>query len=258
MVDIWPIEVFSDNYVWVLQTDGVREVVVVDPGDGLATLAALETRDLIPTAILVTHHHADHIGGIDEIVEGRAVHVFGPASEKIQCVDRPVMEGDSVELPALDLTLSVLEVPGHTAGHVAYHAPGFVLSGDTLFAGGCGRVFEGTAEQMHGSVARFADMEADTRVFCAHEYTVSNLSFAAAVEPGNRELQRRLADAIALRGNDKPTVPSTIELEQRTNPFLRCRERTVVSAAEKHAGRRLSSEVEVFATVREWKDGWRG
>ena len=258
MLEIWPIQVFSDNYVWVLQSGGVSNVVVVDPGDGVATLASLDARGLSPAAVLVTHHHADHVGGIDEIVERFPVPVYGPTRERIQLVDHPVNDGDTVDLGAIGLELDVIEVPGHTAGHIAYRGPGFVLSGDTLFAGGCGRVFEGTPEQMFESLARLSGLPADTRVYCAHEYTVSNLLFAAAVESDNPDLQRRIAEAGAARDRSEPTVPSTLDEEHRTNPFLRCHVDAVGASAERHTGRALASPSEVFAAIRGWKDGWSG
>jgi len=258
MLKPWPIPVFSDNYVWVLQSSDRAEVAVVDPGDGVATLAALDQRALIPGAILVTHHHADHVGGIDEILDRHPVPVFGPAAEAIETVDRPLTHGDTVDLPFLELRLSVIGVPGHTAGHIAYSGPGFVLSGDTLFAGGCGRIFEGTADQMYESLGRLAVLGDATRVYCAHEYTVSNLMFAVNVEPGNDALRRRLADAGARRELGEPTLPSTLAEEHLTNPFLRCHVGSVKEAAEAHAGKRIQSEAEVFAVVRGWKDGWKG
>jgi hydroxyacylglutathione hydrolase len=258
MLDIWPIQVFSDNYVWVLQQGDGPGVVVVDPGDGLAVLAALENRGLSPSAVLITHHHADHVGGIDEIVERFSVPVFGPAAERIEFVDHPVADGDAVAPPGLDAALSVMAVPGHTAGHVAYAGPGFVLCGDTLFAGGCGRIFEGTPEEMFQSLGRLSSLPEDTLVYCAHEYTMANLGFAMDVEPGNGDLQRRQADAASVRERNEPTVPSTLSEEHHTNPFLRCHVDAVKKAAEHHSGQVLSTDVEVFAVVRSWKDGWQG
>jgi hydroxyacylglutathione hydrolase len=258
MLDIWPIPVFSDNYVWVLQRENDPGVTVVDPGDGVAVLAALEKRGLSPTAVLVTHHHADHIGGLDEIVERDELPVFGPATEQISEMNHPLSGGDRAPLPDLGIELEVIDVPGHTAGHVASGGPGFLLSGDTLFAGGCGRVFEGTPAQMYDSLRKLAAYPADTRVYCAHEYTLSNLAFALAVEPDNENLQRRITAASDLRDRGEPTVPSTLDEEHRTNPFLRCHVDTVATAAARQSGATPTSEVEVFAAVRAWKDGWRG
>jgi len=258
MVTLWPIPVFDDNYVWVLEKTGVRWVAIVDPGDGIAALAGIERRELEPCAVIVTHHHADHIGGLDEILERHDIAVYGPATEAIQAVTHPVSDRDIVRIKTLDLELSVVEVPGHTAGHVAYLGPGFVLSGDTLFAGGCGRVFEGTPRQMYGSLQRLAGLPPATNVYCAHEYTVANLRFARQVEPGNQSLQQRLASAERRRAEERPTVPSSLDEELQTNPFLRCHVPEVRAAAETKAGRQLADEAEVFAAVRAWKDGWRG
>ncbi len=257
MATIWPIPVFSDNYVWVLQGGSRATAVVVDPGDGLAVLSALSQRGLTPSAVLLTHHHADHVGGLDELRERFEVPVYGPAAEAIPGVDHPVTEGDRLPLDDVGLDLTVLEVPGHTAGHVAYLGPELVLCGDTLFAGGCGRLFGGTAAQMAVSLGRLAALSGSTRVYCAHEYTVANLRFAREVEPANQALAARLAAAEERRRRDEATVPSTIAEELRTNPFLRCREPSVRSAAEAHAGHPLADEVEVFAAVRSWKDGWQ-
>jgi hydroxyacylglutathione hydrolase len=258
MLTLSPIPVLEDNYVWVLEQAGVASAAVVDPGDGVAALAALDRRDLDPCAVLLTHHHADHVGGVDEIIERHEIAVHGPALESIQGVNHPVSDAHVVRVAEIDLELTVIEVPGHTAGHVAYLGPGFVLTGDTLFTGGCGRVFEGTPSQMYGSLQRLAELPPSTGVYCAHEYTVANLRFAGQVEPHNQALQRRLAAAEKLRTLDQSTVPSTIGEELQTNPFLRCHVPEVKAAAEANVGTRLSDEVEVFAAVRAWKDGWRG
>jgi hydroxyacylglutathione hydrolase len=256
MVKAWPIPVFSDNYVWVLQSESRSTVALVDPGDAAPVLDVLAQRGLRPTAVLLTHHHSDHVGGVTRIVDRYPVPVFGPAAERIRGVDQPLRGGDTVSLSELEL--EVIEVPGHTAGHVAYLGPLFVLAGDTLFAGGCGRVFEGTMEQMHASLLRLAVLGPPTAVYCAHEYTLANLRFALEVEPENSELAARHSEAGRLRRGGVPTVPSTIDLELRTNPFLRCDEPTVMAAAERHAGRSLGDAAEVFGELRRWKDGFRG
>jgi hydroxyacylglutathione hydrolase len=258
MIDIRPIPVLSDNYVWVIHADGASEAVVVDPGDGAAVARALSEHGLRLAAILLTHHHADHTGGVRELLAASPCPVFGPGAESIPAVDRPVAEGDRIELGPAFGAIEVIEVPGHTAGHVAYAGDEFVLCGDTLFAGGCGRVFEGTPGQMVHSLNRLVALGPSTRVYCAHEYTVSNLRFASVVEPENPTLAHRLDEAMALRSAGTPTVPSTIEIELDTNPFLRCGERTVIDAAQTHIGRALADEIEVFTVVRAWKDGWRG
>ncbi|MFT5643851.1 MAG: hydroxyacylglutathione hydrolase [Janthinobacterium sp.] len=254
---------FNDNYLWLIH-DGVH-AAVVDPGDGHAILAALEAHHLTLCAILLTHHHPDHVGGVPELLQHFAVPVFGPAKEVIASVTHTLAEGDVVDVPDLALRLSVLDVPGHTSGHIAYllpedattNEPAKLFCGDTLFAGGCGRLFEGTPEQMFSSLGKLSALPDDTQVFCAHEYTLANLRFASAVEPDNAELIIRVERETGKRALGQPTVPSTIALEKASNPFLRCAEPAIVAgliAAEKIAPN--ASPVAVFAALRRWKDNF--
>ena len=253
-----PICAFTDNYVWLLRQPDSNVVVIIDPGEASPVLRILEKRSLTVAAILLTHHHGDHVGGVAGILRKHPVPVFGPAWENISTVDHPVRGGDRVPLANFGLELDVIDVPGHTAGHISYLGPGFALVGDTLFAGGCGRVFEGTMEQMHHSLGQLAALPPETLIFCAHEYTLANLRFALEVEPQNSVLQQRLTDANRARAMDQPTVPSTLALELATNPFLRCDQPDIVAAAEEYAGQPLASPTGVFAVIRGWKDGWRG
>ena len=248
---------FKDNYLWLVH-DGVH-AAVVDPGDATPVLDALAAHHLTLTAILLTHHHADHIGGVPGLLQRFEVPVFGPRGDGIAAVTVPLAEGDTVDVPQLALRLGVLDVPGHTRGHIAYvrQTPGahWLFCGDTLFAGGCGRLFEGTPGQMADSLGKLAALPADTQVFCAHEYTLSNLRFARAVEPGNEALIRRITVESEKRERGIATVPSSIELELQTNPFLRYREPEI--AATLGAVGRLAngaSQLDVFAALREWKN----
>jgi hydroxyacylglutathione hydrolase len=233
-------------------------VVIVDPGEAPPVLRTLDKRGLTVTAILLTHHHGDHVGGVDEILRKYSAPVYGPARESISTVDHPVRGGDRVPLAGLGLELEVVDVPGHTAGHIAFIGAGFALVGDTLFAGGCGRIFEGTPEQMYASLSRLAALPPETAIYCAHEYTATNMRFAAEVEIENTAIEERLAEVRATRAKGRPTVPSTLAEELGTNPFLRCDEPAVVEAAEARVGRPLKGDSDVFAVVRRWKDGWRG
>lgn len=257
MVTIEAIPAFSDNYIWLIGAGGRNAVAVVDPGEAAPVLEVIDRQELDLVGVLLTHHHGDHTGGVSELVDRHPAPVFGPDNEAIPGVDNPVRGDQVVALADLELYLRVVDVPGHTAGHVAYVGPDFALVGDALFAGGCGRVFEGTMEQMHESLARLAALPPETAIHCGHEYTVANLRFAREVEPDNRALGRRLEDALAARAAGRATVPSRLADELATNPFLRCGESSVVAAAERHAGRPLTSEAEVFAVIRQWKDGWR-
>lgn len=257
MLQIEPIPAFEDNYIWMIGAPGRSAVAVVDPGDADPVLEVLESRGHHLAAILLTHHHGDHTGGVRELADRHPAPVFGPENEGIPGVDNPVRGDEVVALTDLELYLRVVDVPGHTAGHVAYVGPDFALVGDALFAGGCGRVFEGTMEQMHESLNRLATLPPETAIHCAHEYTVANLRFAREVEPDNRALERRLADAVATRAAGYPTVPSRLADELATNPFLRCDRPSVAAAAERRAGRTLASETDVFAVIRQWKDGWQ-
>lgn len=250
---------FKDNYLWLIH-DG-RHAAVVDPGDAQPILDALAARGLTLTAILLTHHHADHVGGVPGLLRHAQVPVFGPRHDGIAAVTHPLDEGDRVKVPGLDLALSVLEVPGHTRGHIAYVREGapehWLFCGDTLFAGGCGRLFEGTPAQMAHSLAKLAALPDDTLVFCAHEYTLSNLRFAAAAEPDNPAVQQRLREVAAQRERGEATVPSTVGVEKATNPFIRYQKTTVVrTLAAERALPPHSSPAEIFAALREWKNNF--
>jgi hydroxyacylglutathione hydrolase len=249
---------FSDNYIWMLH-DG-RHALVVDPGEPAPVERALDAHRLALAGILVTHHHADHVGGLAALRSRLQGPVYGPAREDIPQPCTPLNGGDHVEL--MGCRFEVIDVPGHTAGHIAYfHTPAhgdapILFCGDTLFSGGCGRLFEGTPAQMHGSLSALAALPGNTRVCCAHEYTLSNLKFANTVEPLNLDLRSYTATCEALRAEGHYTLPSSIDVERRINPFMRCAQPDVVKAALAH-GASSSSEVEVLATLREWKNNFR-
>jgi len=253
-----PLPAFQDNYLWLLH-DGQR-ALAVDPGDAQPVLAFLRHSGLQLDAILVTHHHADHIGGLNELRDATGARVYGPAGEAIPGPLTPLSEGDTVR--ALGLDFRVLDVPGHTAGHIAFYAPDtpdgpLLFCGDTLFSGGCGRLFEGTPAQMLASLDALAALPADTRVCCAHEYTLSNLRFARAVEPDNPDLLDYQQRCERIRAQNAPTLPSSIGQERRINPFLRTREPAVVRAAQAFNGASAEDEVAVFAAIRQWKNEFR-
>ena len=254
MIWIRPVRAFADNYVWLIGRSDAVGVVVVDPGDGPAVVRALERDRLRPAAVLITHHHRDHVAGLDDVLSVASATVYAPDEARLPGTDQVVRDGDRVAIDVLGIELEVLAVPGHTLGHVAYVAPGRVFAGDTLFAGGCGRVFEGTMEQMYASLERLAALPPGTEVYCGHEYTVSNLEFACGVEPDNRTLSDRLESARSAVSGGRPTVPSSLVEELETNPFLRCREPSVVDAAGRHAGRAVAPGAETFGVLRRWKD----
>jgi hydroxyacylglutathione hydrolase len=255
-LSVLTVPAFDDNYLWLIH-DG-QDAVAVDPGDATPILAALEKHQLSLSAILLTHHHADHVGGVPGLLARFDVPVFGPRNAAITTITDRVGEGDTVTLPRPPLAFTVLEVPGHTLDHLAYHdaQTGWLFCGDTLFAGGCGRMFEGTPAQMSASLDRLAALPDATAVYCAHEYTLSNLRFAAEAEPGNMALQERIVREQAKRSRHEPTVPSTIALEKATNPFLRYREPAII--ARLIASGKLAAvpadPAEGFCALREWKN----
>lgn len=263
MLKIEAIPAFRDNYIWLFYDDIERAAWVVDPGDAQPVLDTLAAKQLPLAGILITHHHPDHVGGLKELVAHFSVPVYGPANTPAQGIDNPLRENDSVT--AAGCEFSVIAVPGHTLDHIAYFCAAptsataaaqtpTLFCGDTLFAGGCGRVFEGTLPMMYDSLQKLAQLPAATQVYCAHEYTLSNLRFAQAIEPDNDNLLQRSAIDQQKRERQQATVPSVLSMELATNPFLRCEEKSVRCAAEHFAGQSTNSDAEVFAILRSWKD----
>lgn len=254
-MELIPLPVFSDNYIWLLHN--LERALVVDPGEPTAVLAWLEEHGVVLDTILITHHHPDHTGGVDALRNATGAKVFGPLNEKMPEPLKRLGAGHTVKV--LGLTFHVLEVPGHTAGHIAYYCEDIdgeplVFCGDTLFSGGCGRLFEGTPAQMLKSLEQLSRLPDATRVCCTHEYTLSNLRFALAVEPDNMDLTQHTAHCKSLREQNLVTLPSSIGLEKRINPFLRTAQDTVARAARAHAGAASNDPVAVFAALREWKN----
>ncbi|MCF8150028.1 MAG: hydroxyacylglutathione hydrolase [Burkholderiaceae bacterium] len=257
MTEILALRAFDDNYIWLLRSAGYA--AVVDPGDAAPVLAHLEQSGDRLCAVLATHHHPDHVGGLAEILGRFPVPVFGPRLENIAGVSHPLEGGERIELPQLALELEVISVPGHTRGHIAYYGPslgdsGALFCGDTLFGAGCGRLFEGTPTQMLDSLSRLAVLPAPTLVYCAHEYTQSNMRFALAVEPDNIAIQKRSEDVARERAANRATIPTRIQLELETNPFLRWDAPGVRAAAASRLGHQPADAVETFTAIREWKN----
>lgn len=252
MIEIIPIPAFEDNYIWLIRQGATA--LVVDPGEAGPVVDYLRRHGLNLAAILVTHHHGDHTGGLEELRQRFDAPAYGPRKEAIAGITHPVGAEDCVVIPGTDLSFQVLDVPGHTAGHIAYYGVNSLFCGDTLFTCGCGRLFEGTAEQMQASLAQFAGLPDDAAVYCAHEYTLENIRFAKVVEPANAALLEREQRDRNKREQGLPTLPSTIGLEKLTNPFLRWDQVEVVAAANKFAGRPLTAPSEVFAAIRQWRD----
>jgi len=255
---IYPLPALRDNYIWIIH-DTVH-AALVDPGDAKPALAFLHAQGLQPVALLITHHHGDHTGGNRQLLEQFDVPVYGPEPENISSVTHPVKEGDTIHLPQLALTLDVIDIPGHTHGHIAYYAEtqqeNMLFCGDTLFSCGCGRIFEGTPQQMFESLQKLARLPEQTQIYCTHEYTLGNMHFARIVEPDNDDLRQLEIRAKQLRQNNLPTLPTNIATEKACNPFLRCQQPEIINCVNRHSGKTLSEPVEVFTELREWKNAF--
>lgn len=257
MLNVSPVRAFRDNYIWMLRTPaGAQGVVIVDPGDAAPVMAELDAQTWQPAAVLLTHHHFDHVGGVADLQKRYKMPVYGPDNPAIAGLSHPVGEGDTVTIEALGLHFEVMAIPGHTLDHIAYVGHNALFCGDTLFSAGCGRMFEGTPAQMQPSLARLRALDDHTKVYCGHEYTAANLAFAATVEPDNPAIDDYIEYVGRLTALDFPSLPSHIALEKQVNPFLRWDNPAVRAAAERHAGRSLQDAKAVWAALREWKDNF--
>ena len=255
MFEIYPIRAFSDNYIWTLVKD--NEVTVVDPGDPKPVKEFLEERNLKLKNILITHHHFDHTGGIEDLINLSNCEVYGPHGDHIKGINITLNEGDQFEIS--NIKFNVFSTPGHTLDHLSYFANAeepILFCGDTLFSGGCGRLFEGTPKQMLESLTKFSQLPSDTKVFCTHEYTESNLKFAVEVEPNNTLLNEKYSEVRKLRSEDKITLPSSIGTELNINPFMRCNQASVIEAAQAYSQTQVNEAEEVLGVIRGWKDNF--
>jgi len=257
-LNVRPVRAFSDNYIWLIESPKTpAQVTAVDPGEAEPVIAELRRRNLKLAAILLTHHHPDHIGGVPDLLRLGHIPVIGPEDQRITFKTQTVRDGERCELPELGLGFEILQIPGHTLSHIAFWGHGALFCGDTLFSAGCGRMFEGTPKQMNASLSRLRDLPPDTQVFCGHEYTAANLRFALTVEPTNGAALEYQESVQRIRAAGEPSLPSSLRLEIKVNPFLRCDNPSVRSAAEAHAGKTLAEPSEVFGVLRAWKDQFR-
>ncbi|MGE4534719.1 hydroxyacylglutathione hydrolase [Halomonas sp.] len=255
MLSVTPIPAFSDNYIWLLRQDTSPEVCVVDPGDATPVIELLEREGLTLSTVLITHHHQDHTGGLDELIKRYSPRVIGPDNDAIAGIDTPVAEGDEVRV--MGRLFEVIAVPGHTLDHIAFFTAGIpplLFGGDSLFSAGCGRLFEGTPAQMHASLGKLAALPDDTLVFAAHEYTLANLRFAQAADPHNPDVAQAMEECQRARELERPTLPTSLAREKRINPFLRVADAGVRQAASAHGD--VDSDEATFATLRAWKDSF--
>ncbi len=253
MLEVTPIPVLADNYTWLLHAKQSGAAYVVDPGESAPVAQAIEQAGLTLEGILLTHRHHDHIGGVEGLARS-GLPVFGPDHPQLSAVTQPLTHGDTLTLSGLDAKFQVMAVPGHTLEHIAFYGEGLLFAGDALFAGGCGRMFEGSAEQMQGYLAMLRTLPDETQLFCGHEYTLANLQFAHVVEPDNQALADRLNRVRRQRDQGNITLPSTLGEEKATNPFLRWDSPQVIEQASQQAGQSLHDPAEVFAALRRWKD----
>lgn len=251
---IHPIPALKDNYIWLFANPNNQKALIVDPGEAAPVMDYLHAHLLNLEAILITHHHGDHTNGAAELRERYQVPVYGSMDNQHPVITHRLQHGDSLDLPAVGLTFQAIAVPGHTLDHMAFYSPPYVLTGDTLFSAGCGRIFEGMPPQMYASLQRLFALPDDTQIFCGHEYTLSNLAFAKQVEPNNPAIIQHQQRVERLRAEGSPSLPSTIALEKQINPFLRATEPDVIQAAGVYAGQSFNEPWEVFAALREWKN----
>jgi hydroxyacylglutathione hydrolase len=257
-LDVRPVRAFADNYIWLIESPrDANRLIAVDPGDAEPVIGELKRRGASLAAILLTHHHPDHMGGVEKLLQLGSIEVIGPDDDRIPVKTRTVRDGERCELPELGLGFDILAVPGHTLSHIAFWGHGTLFCGDTLFSAGCGRMFEGTPSQMNASLNRLRDLPPETRMFCGHEYTAANLRFALAVDPHNHAAADYQVAVEQIRATGAPSLPSAMSLEIRINPFLRCDNAAVRQAVEAHVGRALPTAAAVFGELRAWKDQFR-
>jgi hydroxyacylglutathione hydrolase len=255
MLKIEALNAYSDNYIWLLTTN--EGLVVVDPGDSQPVEDYLGKYNLEISDILITHHHFDHTGGVEKLDVNSSLNVYGPADSIFTGINKELKEGD--EINVIGINFSIIEIPGHTLDHIAYYSENngqpILFCGDTLFAGGCGRVFEGTYDQMYESLNKLKNLPANTTVYCGHEYTLSNLKFALEVDEKNMDLKDRYNHCVNLRKDNLATVPSSLSIELETNPFLRSHDKSIQNnIMQKLNLKRLPNDKEIFKAIREWKD----
>ena len=254
LYNITPIPTLKDNYVWAIINK--PKVLIVDPGEAAPVAEFLQRHRLDLAGIIITHHHWDHTNGIINLINQYPAPVWGPSKENIPGITHPLHDNDKINLDSFPIELTIIAIPGHTLGHIAYYARGMLFCGDTLFAAGCGRLFEGTALQLYTSLQKIAALPEDTNIYCAHEYTLNNLHFAQTVEPNNKQITELIAQISALRKQGLPSLPSTLRKEKATNPFLRCDSPDVKENVEQYANKKLNDPLEIFTYLRKWKDGW--